>query len=151
VPATINVVSHNAVTTNTALGTLGCEEVAFMVQVTENSGSSIKASGESSETGTCFAEGLPLTITKVDFRNLAMSGGDSGTVGVSLTADVGSFECPYAGVGAFTYTTGTDVLNIAGIELASPAEICEPEEGHPAFEGNFTITTAAGGTPVTIN
>jgi hypothetical protein len=149
-PVTINGVSHNAVTTNTALGTLECEEVGITAKVTENSGSSIKANGEAGKTATCFAEGTPLTVTNPELHNLVTTGGDAGTLGLSFTADVGPFECPFAGTGAFGYTTGSDVLNISGIALASTAEICEPEEGSPVFSGDFTITTT-NGTAVTVN
>lgn len=141
--------SKNAITTNTALGTLECESLTVNATTSEdNASTGIEAEGTAGETAECDAGEFPLTVTDPTLLSLETRGEDKGTLSLTFIADVGPFECHFQGTGGFTYETGTDVLSIAGITLAS-AELCEPEEGHSTFEGSFTITTS-NGTPLTI-
>lgn len=137
--------SENAVTENTALETLTCEEVEIEAEVSENTGSSIKTGGIGpGRTAGCEAGGLPLTITSPKLVTLSTSGSShTGTLTLSFTADVGPIQCPFSGTGEFTYETGVGVLHIPGVKLAGPA-ICEPEEGSPVFSGDFAISTSNG-------
>lgn len=137
--------STNAITTNTALGTLECDLVEITAEVTSNTGSHVEAVGAGkSDTSTCNAGPAELLVTEPELVTLTTTGEDKGVLSLTFIADVGPFECHFHGEGEFTYGTGTedDVLTIPspGITLTGD-EICEPEEGTPHFHGDFTLET----------
>ncbi|HYC81844.1 MAG TPA: hypothetical protein VEB65_08660, partial [Solirubrobacterales bacterium] len=144
--------STNPLITNTGLGKVECASLSVSAEVLKNSEKEVKAKGTSGEAKTCKgtegSEVLPLTITEPELLSLVTTGKDSGTLGLTFVVDLGPFSCHFEGEGSFSYATGTDVLNVAGVELKTN-EICESGEGAPLFEGDFTMATA-NGSPVTI-
>jgi len=144
-------VSHNTKVTNTALGTLFCETVEAVGEVSVNGPSTITGGGGfggAVETSGCEASGEPLTVTEPSVEHLVTTGGDTATATLSFVADVGPFECPYGGEVPGTYSTGSgnDTLTLSG-SVTSPFEFCEGE-GVATFEGTYTMTEAFGGQPV---
>ena len=144
-PANLKGVSNNAVTTNTPLGTLECGTVEITAKLTENTGSKVKAEGTGGTTAVCeTSEEEALTVTNPTLVSLTSTTAGSGSVSMSYTADVGSFECPYsANNGTFTYANDTDIIHVHAI-LTTPFVPCRPVSGSITFEGTFTITTSNG-------
>ena len=141
--------SINTKVTNTVFtDPMHCPHIEAAAEVQTNSGALITAAkGSVSLPTDCTVGGEELTVTTPALTHLGTSGGEEGNLSLFFVADVGAFECPYGGTVGFTYATGTGngtLLVKANQTLTSPFEFCEPEEGHPTFDGTYTLSTTDG-------
>lgn len=146
VGAAITGTSTNALTTNTALGTLECDHVLISGEVTANSKGVVEGIGTGGDTTTCNAGPAEMTVTEPTLNHIETSAEGENNLSMSFIADVGPFECEFKGGGTFSYETGTgnNDLHISNVVLTTD-EVCAAEEGDTIFEGDFALTTEAGG------
>lgn len=134
--------------TNTPFGWPVCGEATFTATVDSNTGTEISASGTAGTITDCWMGKTEVTVTEPELVSLLTKGNDEGLIGLTFKVDFGPLECAYGGIGHFTYTTGTDTLNISEMPVGS-SEVCMPAEDYPRIDAEFTLTTA-NGSPLTI-
>ncbi len=136
-----------------------CEGVTLKGLLSENSGTSVKATAGGPGTFTCHSP-IPsfIHVASMDLTGLAItrdaSGIDHASMGIKVvqeeTPTQGSpFRCTYQAEDVLlTYTAGTSLLHIGGSQNAWRLQ--SPQCGPGQISGDFTITDSAGN-PIIVN
>jgi hypothetical protein len=141
VASKIKASSTNWVLTN-ALGGLTCSEVVFNATVTENGGSSVKASGSSGSTSICHLLEHPLVYEELKLEELASASAGKGTASLSFKLALApGVNCSYAATKVpFTYVLGSNVVHFSNATLSAKPAACGPAH----FDADFSLTKSAG-------
>jgi len=127
--------------TTTLAGTLECAKVTIHGTVLDPGPTQVVI-GETVTT----TEGCNALITNPTAGTITINSGTGTATGASFTADLGGgVQCTIAGNLGFTYTSGTDVLNIPGSTLTNSCG------GTGNMHGSFTLETPEGETPIEID
>jgi opacity protein-like surface antigen len=130
--AEVTATSTNLATVVPGVGTLTCSKVT--VHGTLKKVTAPITIGQT----TTEVEGCNVPVTNPEVAEIVIEGGSGEGSGVSFTADL-SPSCMLGGTVAFTYTTNSDVLSIAGSILTGT---CGGGQG--TISGSFTLETANG-------
>ncbi len=120
----------------TSLGNLKCAKATVTVEVTNNSGGTVRGVGQGQgTTSSCEITTNPskkISITDFTIAEMHSANAGSGTVNLTFKADIpvgtGTIDCHFSAAGVpFTYEVGVtkDVTKITG-DLTGTPSLCEP-------------------------
>lgn len=133
-------------TVTSSIGDWTCNSVSFNARVTKNNETEgVAGSGEGEGTpSTCSFKGNAIKVTNFRFVSLSSTSAQpgKGTISLSFEADLPVLTCKYSATSApFTYTSGTDVIQIDKASLSVSPAAC----GSAKLDWLVTFTTSGGG------
>jgi len=132
--------------TQTSLGNITCAKTVINAKLTENTGTSVKVTGNGGgEAATCLLGGKEVKVTDLTLTDLSASSAGQGTLRMTYVWDMsGGIVCHFvspAGGIPFTYTAGSSKITLTNADFTATPAGCEP-----AFvTGEFTITNPETG------